>query len=100
VWQSGAIDIEGRITKQGDCNVRTALCEAVASLLVRLEKWTALKAWGLWIAKRTSMMNAIVVVERKLFDILHHLWIDGADFIFAKGAAVMEKRVLIDTIQD
>jgi transposase len=97
-WQSGTIDIEGRITKQGDCDVRTALCEAAASLLLRHEKWTALKAWGMRIAKRTSMMNAIVAVARKLSIILHRLWIDGTDFIFAKGAAVTEKRILIGTI--
>lgn len=97
-WQSGTIDIEGRITKQGDCDVRTALCEAAASLLLRHKKWTALKAWGMRIAKRTSMMNAIVAVARKLSIILHRLWIDGTDFIFAKGAAVTEKRILIGTI--
>lgn len=45
--QSGtSIDYEGRITKQGDVAVREALCEAAASLLLRVRKWSALRAWG------------------------------------------------------
>lgn len=99
-WQSGTIDIEGRITKQGDCDVRTALCEAAASLLMRAKKWTALRAWGLRIAKRTSMMNAIVAVARKLAVILHRMWIDGTEFAVGKGAVVLEKRLLKGTIPE
>ena len=79
--QSGtSIDYEGRITKQGDVSVREALCEAAASLLLRVRKWSALRAWCLRIAKRPSMLCAIVVVARKLADILHRMWIDGSDF--------------------
>lgn len=91
-WQSGTIDIDGSITKQGDRDVRTALCEAAASMLLRAKKWTAIRAWGLRIAKRTNMKNATIAVARKLAVILHHMWIDGTDFIFAKGTAVIEKR--------
>jgi transposase len=93
-WQSGTVDIDGKITKQGDGDVRTALCEAAASMLLRAKKWTALRAWGLRIAKRSSMKNAMIAVARKLAVILHRMWIDGSEFIFAKGAAVIEKRVL------
>jgi transposase len=79
--QSGtSIDHEGRITKQGDVSVREALCEAATSLLLRVRKWSALRAWCLRIAKRPSMLCAIVVVARKLADILHRMWIDGSDF--------------------
>jgi transposase len=97
-WQSGTIDIDGRITKQGDIDVRAALCEAAASMLLRAKKWTALRAWGLRIAKRTSMKNAMIAVARKLAIILHRMWIDGTEFVFTKGAAVIEKRVLIGTV--
>jgi transposase len=41
-----SIDYEGRITKQGDVNVRESLCEATASLLLRVRKWSALRAWA------------------------------------------------------
>jgi transposase len=96
--QSGTIDIDGRITKQGDVDVRSALCEAAASMLLRAKKWTALRAWGLRIAKRTSMKNAMIAVARKLATILHRMWIDGTEFVLCKGAAVIEKRVLIGTV--
>lgn len=90
--QSGtSIDYEGRITKQGDVNVREALCEAAASLLLRVRTWSALRAWGLRIAKRTSMMCAIVAVARKLAGILHRMWIDETDFKVGFGAKVTRK---------
>jgi transposase len=74
--QSGtSIDSEGRISKQGDVAVREALCEAAASLLLRGRKWSALRAWGLRIAKRSSMLCAIVAVARKLARILHRMWL-------------------------
>lgn len=90
-WQSGTIDRDGGITKQGDREVRTALCEAAASLLLRVRHWSALRVWGLRLAKRTSMMNAIVAVARKLASILHRLWLDGAEFHIGKGANVKRK---------
>ncbi|MVT70734.1 transposase [Bradyrhizobium pachyrhizi] len=65
--QSGmSIDHEVRISKQGDVAVRESLCEAAASLLLRVRKRSALPAWGLWIAKRSSMLCAITAVARKL----------------------------------
>jgi transposase len=70
---STSIDFEGRITKQGDANVREALCEAAASLLMRVRRWPALRAWGLRVAKRTSMLCAIVAVARKLAGILRRM---------------------------
>ena len=90
--QSGtSIDYEGRITKQGDVTVREALCEAAASLLMRVRTWSALRAWGLRIAKRRNMMCAIVAVARKLAGILHRMWIEEADFKAGFGAKVTEK---------
>jgi len=79
--QSGtSIDHEGRISKQGDVAVREALCEAAASLLLRVRKWSALRAWGLRIAKRSSALCAIVAVARKLASILHRMWVSETDF--------------------
>ena len=90
--QSGtSIDYEGRITKQGDVSVGEALCEAAASLLQRVKKWSALRAWGLRIAKRSSMLCAIVAVARKLAGILHRMWIDGSDFKVGFGAKVTQR---------
>lgn len=89
--QSGTIDRLGHISKQGDVNARGALCEAAASLLLRVRRWSALKAWGLKIAKRASMMCAIVAVARKLAAILHRLWIDGGEFVWTAGAKITTK---------
>jgi transposase len=45
--QSGtSIDFAGHISKQGDFDVRESLCEAAASLLLRVKRWSALKAWA------------------------------------------------------
>lgn len=93
--QSGtSIDFAGHISKQGDFDVREALCEAAASLLLRVKRWSALKAWGMKIAKRASMMCAIVAVARKLASILHRMWVDGTEFRWSAGAAVAEKMQL------
>jgi transposase len=90
--QSGtSIDYAGHITKMGDVNVRGALCEAAAGLLLRTKRWSALKAWGLRIAKRASMMCAIVAVARKLATILHRMWIDGTEFSWISGAKITQK---------
>ena len=90
--QSGtSIDYEGRITKQGDVAVREALCEGAASLLLRVRKWSALRAWGLRIAKRSSMLCAIVAVARKLASILHRMWVNQTDFHVGFGARVTQR---------
>lgn len=89
--QSGTIDHEGHITRQGDGEVRVALVEAAASLLIRVQRWSALKAWGMRIAKRSSMKNAIVAVARKLAVILHRMWLAGSEFNWTRGAKVTNK---------
>lgn len=92
-YQSGSsVDWGGRISKMGDVDARGALCEAAASLLLRVQRYSALKAWGMRIAKRSSMMCAIVAVARKLATILHRMWIDGTEFDWKAGAKITQKR--------
>lgn len=79
-YASGEVDYNGRITRCGDPFVRDHLFEAANSLMLRTQKWCALKAWGMRIAKRSSMKNARVAVARKLAVILHRMWLDGTDF--------------------
>src|SRR5215208_4031060 len=57
---------DSKATKQGYVAVRQALCEAAASVLLRVRKWSALRAWGLRNAKRSSMLCAIVAEARQL----------------------------------
>ena len=65
-YQSGETDVQGGISRCGDELARTALHEAAHSLLVRSRKWSALRAWGMQVAKRRGMARARVAVARKL----------------------------------
>jgi transposase len=77
-WQSGSsIDVEGRISKAGDPDVRRALYEAASALLTRFKRKDKIKTWGLAIAKRTSHRKATVAVARKLAVIMHAMWTSG-----------------------
>jgi len=86
-YQSGETDVQGRISRCGDELARTALYEAAHSLLIRSTKWSALRAWGMSIAKRRGMARARVAVARKLAVILHRMWVDGSEFRWGKQAA-------------
>lgn len=72
-YQSGEADHTGKISKCGDPLVRAYLFEAATTLLTRVEKWSALKAWGLRIAKRSGMKKAAVAVARKMAVIMHRV---------------------------
>jgi transposase len=77
-WQSGSsIDVQGRISKAGDGDVRRALYEAASALLTRFKRKDKVKSWGLAIARRASHRKATVAVARKLAVIMHAMWIDG-----------------------
>lgn len=78
--QSGEVDIEGRISKSGDAEVRSSLYVAANSVLTRSSQWTPLKAWGLKLKKTRGHKKAVVAVARKLAVILHRMWIDDAQF--------------------
>ena len=86
-YQSGETDTQGHISRCGDELARTALYEAAHSLLIRSTKWSALRAWGMNIAKRRGMARARVAVARKLAVILHRMWVDGSEFRWGKQAA-------------
>jgi hypothetical protein len=67
--------------------LRSYLYEAANVLLTRVAKWSALKAWGIRLAKRSGLRKAKVAVARKLAVILHRMWIDGTEFKWSKEAA-------------
>jgi len=77
---SGEVDWSGRISKCGDAMLRMYLFEAAGVLLTRVPKWSALKAWGMRLAKRNGLRKAKVAVARKLAVILHRIWIDKTEF--------------------
>jgi transposase len=79
-YSSGEVDWAGRISKCGDPMLRSYLYEAAGVLLTRVQKWSALKAWGMRVAKRSGMRKARVAVARKLAVVMHRMWVDGTDF--------------------
>jgi transposase len=79
-YQSGELDVTGRITKVGDRMVRTALYEAASVMLTRTVRFSSLKAWGMAVARRRGTKRARVALARKLGVILHRMWVDGTSF--------------------
>jgi transposase len=78
--QSGEIDRRGRISKNGDETLRSALFDAASVVLRPQAKATHLKDWGLKLAKRRGMAKAMVAVARRLAVILHRMWADRTEF--------------------
>jgi hypothetical protein len=64
------------------------LVQAALTLLTRVRQWSALKAWGVAIAKRRGLRRAIVAVARKLAIIMHRMWANAAPFNWAPEEAV------------
>jgi transposase len=79
-YQSGEVDRAGRISKCGDGLVRSYLFEAANVLLTRIQRWSALKAWGTRLAKRVGFKKAKVAVARKMAVILHRMLVTGETF--------------------
>jgi transposase len=86
-YQSGETDRVGHISKQGDGLARQALYEAANVLLTRTSRWSALKAWGMSVARRAGMRRAKVAVARKLAVLLHRMWRDGTEFRWGRETA-------------
>jgi transposase len=81
-WQTGSsIDIQGRISKAGDPDVRRALYEATSAMLTRFKGKDKVKTWALMLAKRSCHHKAAVAVARKLAVIMHAMWSDGTNYI-------------------
>jgi transposase len=87
-YQSGKTDITGGVSLVGDEMVRTALYEAANALLSRITCFSALKRWGIDVAKRRGVKRAKVALARKIGVILHRMWVDGTSFRWTnKGEA-------------
>jgi len=86
-YRSGETDRVGHISKQGDGLARQALYEAANVLLTRTSRWSALKAWGMSVARRAGMRRAKVAVARKLAVLLHRMWRDGTEFRWGRETA-------------
>ena len=86
-YQSGETDRQGGISKCGDRFTRTCLYEAASVLLTKVQRWSPLKAWGTWLARRIGSKKARVAIARKIAVILRCIWTDGTEFWWTKETA-------------
>jgi transposase len=86
--QSGAADWSGRISKHGDALARHMLYAAANSLISRVKRWSAPKAWAARLVKRVGGKKARVALARKLAVILHRIWCEGSEFRWSAKQAV------------
>ena len=84
--QSGESRRIGHVSLCGDGMLRGLLYEAAQVLLIRVKKWSWLKAWAMNVAKRRGAKKAIVALARRLAVILHRMWIDGSEFCWTREA--------------
>ena len=79
-YQSGEVDIGGRISKCGDRLTRKLLFEAANVMLYRSSPTLHLRRWAEGIARRSGSWKARVALARKLSTILFRMWVDGKPF--------------------
>lgn len=73
-YQSGEVDIGGRISKTGDRLTRKLLFEAATVIMYRASPSIALKQWGLRLSARSGSWKARVALARKLAVTLLTMW--------------------------
>ena len=86
-YQSGEKDVTGSVSRVGDEMARTALYEAANTLLSRVTRFSALKRWGMDVAKRRGTRRAKVALARKIGVVLHRMWVDGSSFRWTKESS-------------
>ncbi|NUQ17058.1 MAG: IS110 family transposase [Sphingomonas sp.] len=101
-WQSGSsIDVQGRISKAGDPDVRRALYEAASAMLTRFKGRDRVKSWGVKLARSKCHAKASVAVARKLAVIMHAMWRDGTRYLGdpESGSDNHEKRIVTKLVR-
>ena len=79
-YQSGEVDIGGRISKCGDRLTRSLLFEAASVILYRTRGEFGLQDWARQLAARSGSWKARVALARKLAVILFRMMRDGTSF--------------------
>jgi transposase len=79
VRRSADIEIRGRITREGNPELRALLVQAAHGFL-RTRRDSTLKSWTVDLEKRVGKKKAIVALARKLAVLMHRLWVTGDDF--------------------
>ncbi|WP_450103990.1 IS110 family transposase [Ruegeria marisflavi] len=87
-YHSGETDVRGRISRSGDTFTRTALFTAAHVMLTRSRQWTSIRAWGLRIAKRSSLKKAYTAIAAKMARTVHAVIKHGEPYRpFFEGAS-------------
>jgi transposase len=76
---SGGHEIRGRITREGDTEMRRLLVQAAHAAL-QCHKDSTLKRWAESLVERLGKGKAVVALARKIAVLLHHLWVTGDSF--------------------
>lgn len=76
---SGDMETYGRITKQGDPQMRMLLVQAAHGLMLTRAP-CALQDWAKDLEARRGKSKAIVALARKIAILMHHLWVTGQVF--------------------
>ena len=87
IRESGGASHYGRITKEGDPEMRRLLVQAAQAMMIT-RKDCALKQWATEVEGRRGKGKRAVAVARKLAVLMHHLWVTGENFeAFPKSKA-------------
>ncbi|MCF1467510.1 IS110 family transposase [Agrobacterium vitis] len=86
-YASGETDRNSGISKCGDVVMRATLYQAGLALLTRSKKPSAIRKWGLAVAKRRGLRRAVLAVARKLAIVMHRVWADGTEYRWESDAA-------------
>jgi transposase len=77
--ESGGTSRYGRITKEGDPEMRRLLVQA-AHAMMQTKADCALKRWASEVEGRRGKSKRSVALARKLAVLMHHLWVTGENF--------------------
>jgi transposase len=86
-YQSGEVDYDGRISRQGDAYLRGLLYEAATVILTRAHADSELRSWGLRLREKIGFKRAAIAVARKLSVIMHTMLKSGELFVRSPVAA-------------
>lgn len=87
--ESASVTHFGRITKEGDPEMRRLLVQAAhACLLTKAD--SELKSWTLALAERKGKGKAVVALARKLAVLMHHLWVTGEVYQASPNKATIQ----------
>ena len=83
---SGGVVHRGRITREGDCEMRRLLVQG-AHAAMKCRRDSQLKRWAEELEKRVGKKKAVVALARKIAVLMHRLWITGEGFEAFPAAA-------------